>query len=205
MFHEALIKPAHLTVRRASRCAYHSFLPPFMRAKLLQSCLTLWDPMACSPLGFSVHGILQASTCRRLLCPPPGDLPKPGIEPASLLSPALAGGFFTTSTTWEGPLPSRLPVKTSSLGSGLRTKLGCPGIQDILGSGRLRLAWGETAVGRGLGDTLPAGKPHRTLGWPSTWPRSVQTRQSLAGPSHAVSSAPTISDASETSAVPLLS
>ena len=26
-------------------------------------------------------------------CPPPGDLPDPGIEPAS---PALAGGFFTT-------------------------------------------------------------------------------------------------------------
>ena len=28
--------------------------------------------------------------------PPPGDLPDPGIEPASLASPALAGGFFTT-------------------------------------------------------------------------------------------------------------
>ena len=32
---------------------------------------------------------------------PPGDLPNPGIEPMSLLSPALAGRFFTTSTTWE--------------------------------------------------------------------------------------------------------
>ena len=32
-------------------------------------------------------------------CPPPGDLPKPGIEPVSLRSPALAGGFFTASTT----------------------------------------------------------------------------------------------------------
>ena len=29
-----------------------------------------------------------------------GDLPDPGIEPTSLMSPALAGGFFTTSTTW---------------------------------------------------------------------------------------------------------
>ena len=28
--------------------------------------------------------------------PTPGDLPKPGIKPASLVSPALAGGFFTT-------------------------------------------------------------------------------------------------------------
>ena len=29
------------------------------------------------------------------------DLPDPRIEPASLASPALGGGFFTTSTTWE--------------------------------------------------------------------------------------------------------
>ena len=35
--------------------------------------------------------------------PPPGDLPFPELEPASLMSPALAGRFFTTSTTWEAP------------------------------------------------------------------------------------------------------
>ena len=34
-------------------------------------------------------------------CPPPGDLPDSRIEPTSLMSPALAEGFFTTSTTWE--------------------------------------------------------------------------------------------------------
>ena len=33
--------------------------------------------------------------------PTPGDLPDPGIEPTSLVSPAWAGRFFTTSTTWE--------------------------------------------------------------------------------------------------------
>ena len=32
--------------------------------------------------------------------PPPGDLPNLGIKPASLMSPALTGGFFTTSATW---------------------------------------------------------------------------------------------------------
>ena len=32
---------------------------------------------------------------------PPGDLPDPVIEPASLMSPALAGGFFTISAAWE--------------------------------------------------------------------------------------------------------
>ena len=36
-----------------------------------------------------------------LPCPPAGDPPNPGIEPASLMSPALAVGFSATSATWE--------------------------------------------------------------------------------------------------------
>ena len=36
-----------------------------------------------------------------LLFPPPADLPDAGIKPESLASPALAGGFFTPSATWE--------------------------------------------------------------------------------------------------------
>ena len=36
-------------------------------------------------------------------CPPPGNLPNPGIPPTSLMSPALAGGFLTTSTTLGAP------------------------------------------------------------------------------------------------------
>ena len=36
-----------------------------------------------------------------LPCSPPGDLPDPGIELLSLMSPALAGRFLTTSATWE--------------------------------------------------------------------------------------------------------
>ena len=36
--------------------------------------------------------------------PTPGDLPDPGIEPTSLVSPALAGGFFTIRPTWEAIL-----------------------------------------------------------------------------------------------------
>ena len=48
--------------------------------KLLQLCPTLCSPMDCSPPGSSVHGILQVRT---LPCPPPGDLPNPGIKPES--------------------------------------------------------------------------------------------------------------------------
>ena len=63
-----------------------------------QSCPTLCDPMDCSPPGSSDLGIFQARThWSGLPFPPPGDLPNPGIEPTSLMSPALAGGFFTTS------------------------------------------------------------------------------------------------------------
>ena len=36
-----------------------------------------------------------------LPCPPPRNIPNPGIAPMSLTSPALAGRLFTTSATWE--------------------------------------------------------------------------------------------------------
>ena len=36
-----------------------------------------------------------------LPCPPPGDLPDPENESASIMSLVLAGGFFTSSTTWK--------------------------------------------------------------------------------------------------------
>ena len=68
---------------------------------MLQSCPTLCDPMDYSPPDSSVHGTLQEEYWSGLPCPPPGDLPNPGIEPESLTSPALAGGFFISSATWE--------------------------------------------------------------------------------------------------------
>ena len=55
--------------------------------------------MDCSPPGSSVLGILQARILEWVPFLTPGDLPDPGIESVSLASPALAGGFFTTSTT----------------------------------------------------------------------------------------------------------
>ena len=59
--------------------------------------------MDCSPPGYSVHGVLQASILDWAIVSPSMDLPDPGIEPMSLMSPALTGRFFTTSTTWEAP------------------------------------------------------------------------------------------------------
>ena len=59
-----------------------------------QSCLTLCGPMDYSLPGSSVHGISQARILEWLF-PPPGDLPNPGIKPASPASPALQVDSFS--------------------------------------------------------------------------------------------------------------
>ena len=48
-----------------------------------QSCLTLCNPMDCSPPGCSVHGILQTRILEWVVFFSPGDLPDPGIKPWS--------------------------------------------------------------------------------------------------------------------------
>ena len=66
-----------------------------MHAKLLQLCSTLCNPRDCGPPGPSVHEILQARILEWVAIRLPRDFPKPQIEPMSLMSPVLAGGFFT--------------------------------------------------------------------------------------------------------------
>ena len=67
-----------------------------------QLCPTLCNPMDYSPPGFSVHGIFPGKKYwSGLSFPSPEDLPTSGIEPMSVVSPALADGFFTTCATWE--------------------------------------------------------------------------------------------------------
>ena len=46
-----------------------------------QSCLTLCNPLDCSPPDPSVHGIFQARILEWITIPSPGDLPDPGIKP----------------------------------------------------------------------------------------------------------------------------
>ena len=66
----------------------------------VQLFVTLWTVSNQAPLsmGFSRQGYWSGLTH-----PPPGDLPNPGTEPASLMSPALAVMFFIPSTTSEVP------------------------------------------------------------------------------------------------------
>ena len=63
-----------------------------MHAKSLQSCpalVTLWTVARQAPLSMEFS---REEYGDGLPCPPPGDLPDPGIEPVSLMSSALAGG-----------------------------------------------------------------------------------------------------------------
>ena len=66
--------------------------------------LTLCDPMDCSSPDSSVHETSRQEYWSGLPFPLPGDLPNPGIEPAFLVSPALAGGLFTTEPPRKLPL-----------------------------------------------------------------------------------------------------
>ena len=60
-----------------------------------KSCPTVCDTIDCSLPGSSVCGILQARILEWVAISSSRDLPGSGIEPASPLSPALAGRFFT--------------------------------------------------------------------------------------------------------------
>ena len=76
-----------------SACVLHRF-------SCVQLCVTLWTEVRLVPLSM---GFFRQEYWSGLSCPHPADLPDPGIEPASLMSSALTGGFFTTSATWEVP------------------------------------------------------------------------------------------------------
>ena len=67
-----------------------------MKVLIAQLCLTLYDPMNCSPPGSSVHEFSRQEYWTGLPLPSPGDLSDPGMEPTSLVSPALAGEFFSS-------------------------------------------------------------------------------------------------------------
>ena len=62
--------------------------------------VTLWTKALQAPLSM---GFSRQEYWSGLSCPPPGDLPNPGVESTSLTSPALTGRFFTTSAFWEAP------------------------------------------------------------------------------------------------------
>ena len=72
-----------------------SVLSCFSRVRLF---VTLWTVAHQAPLSM---GFSWQEYWNGLPCTPPEDLSKPGIQPMSLMSPELAGMFFTTSANCE--------------------------------------------------------------------------------------------------------
>ena len=69
-----------------------------------QSCLTLCTPWTVACQASLPMGFFKQEYWSGVPFPTAGDLFDSGVEPMSLASPALAGGFFTTSATWEALL-----------------------------------------------------------------------------------------------------
>ena len=84
----------------------HSSIDPFRNRVRTYACVCVCVcvlnhvqlfVIPCSSPGPSIHEILQAKILEWVAISYPGDIPDPGTEPTSFVSPALAGRFFTTS------------------------------------------------------------------------------------------------------------
>ena len=78
----------------------------------VQLFVTPWTVACQAPLSMRFS---RQECWSGLPFPSPGDLSDPGIKPASRMSPALAGGFFTTSATWEVLVLTSSSIKCHSL------------------------------------------------------------------------------------------
>ena len=92
------------------------------------SCAQLRNPMEGAGQAPPTIGCSRQEYWSGLPCPPPGNLPNPGIESTSPVSPASAAGFFTTSATWEAQISQSLMdlilmLRTRSLDSGAKLNL----------------------------------------------------------------------------------
>ena len=96
--HQTVKKKKKKKGRKRQQCL---FFEEECVCSFIQSCPTLCDSLDRSLPGSLSMGLSRQEYCSGLPFPTAGDLPNPGMEPTSLMSPALAGRFFTTSATWE--------------------------------------------------------------------------------------------------------
>ena len=96
--------------------------------------------VACwAPLPMEFSGMKPGVGCHFLLTP--RDLPYPGFEPKSLMSPAFADGLFTSSATWGAhkKIEKKLKMKPNST------------ILYIVETSRGKHSWGEAFIGEVTG------------------------------------------------------
>ena len=144
-----------ITIRGKAKQYLSKIVCVLSRFNIVRLFATLWTRALQVPLfmGFS-----RQESWSVLPCPPPGDLPDPGLKPAPLRSPALASGFFTTSTTWE--------VHLSKTGNGknnnkemVRDFLGGPVVKTSLSNAWV---WVQSLVGK-LRSPMPLGQKKQNI------------------------------------------
>ena len=91
--------------RHGSKCFDHFVYPNilFCCCSVAKSCLTLCDPMDCSPPGSSVHGISQARILERVAIP----FSRGSSQPRDPTHITLIVGRFFTAEPWGKPHPNR--------------------------------------------------------------------------------------------------
>ena len=103
--------------KKKKKAHFLNGLVPCCRFRRVRLCATLRTVAHQAPLSM---GCSRQEHCSGLPCPPPGDLPALGTEPASL-TPQVAGEFFPTSATWEAQMglemgtESHGPLSSNSL------------------------------------------------------------------------------------------
>ena len=140
-----------------------------VRAKLLQLCPTLCNPMDHTLPDDSVPGFLQNRMLEWVAMPSSRGSSHPRIEPSSLVWPQLAGGFFTTSTTspihlvpkhslWPFPEKAMAPHSSTLAwkSHGWRSLVGCSpwGCEELDTTGRLHFHFSLSCIGEGNGNPL---------------------------------------------------
>ena len=130
-------------------------------------------------------GFSRQESWSGLPCPPPGDLPDPRIEPASLTSPGLAGRFFTANTTWEAQwmyeasTPKGAPSCVPALSFMIRKELDFTNIWICCNTNALS----RSTLCGGFGHCQRNSAPRRTVKWLMA---SIRKEMQLCGSHEAV-------------------
>ena len=146
-----------------------------IHARSLQLCLSLCKPIGCIPPGSSVHGILQVRILEWVAVPSS----RGSSQLRDLKSPALAGGFFTTSTTWEAyNVNWKIFLKNKISESSKKAKLECAANWQLFIK-CLHCTW--TSLVAQMVKNLPAMRETRvqSLGWEDSLEKVMATHSSI--------------------------
>ena len=128
------------------------------------------NPMDCSPPGSSVHGTPQARILEWVAISSSTGSSQPRDQ-THLTPPTLAGGFFTTSATWEALAePILLLQGTSTLGLSSPSAIPCRGRRSAMALGNTASAKTDQPERPGSGGQTPgrvisSGGPRRWAAW----------------------------------------